>query len=94
MKMTDEFVIEESQGSKDCILNFRLNSGEKILIHLDRIYRYFPTAIGSLEKWREQMLITIPNYVKSKGGWIEYHIYVDSEFQGTGFWKSPGESGL
>ena len=38
------------------------------------------------------MLITIPNYVKSKGGWIEYHIYVDSEFQGTGFWNSPGES--
>ena len=31
------------------------------------------------------MLITIPKYVKSKGGWIEYHIYVDSEFQGTGF---------
>ena len=38
------------------------------------------------------MLITIPNYVKSKGGWIEYHIYVDSEFQGTGFSKSSGES--
>lgn len=29
------------------------------------------------------MLITIPNYVKSKGGWIEYHIYVDSEFQAS-----------
>ena len=47
MKMTDEFVIEESQGSKDCFLKFWW---KKILVHLDRIYRYFPTASGSLKK--------------------------------------------